>query len=320
MNRLIVLDGNALLHRAFHALPPLTSPDGQPVGAVYGFLSMIIRLQHDLQASHMAVCFDRPKPTFRNELFPEYQAQRPPMDEALVPQIGLTHQAVEAMSIPVFEQDGYEADDIIGSIIFKMKNLQSRLIDQCIIVTGDRDILQLVVNDSVLVYMPVKGLSEAKLYGENEVIERLGVTPSQIPDWKGLCGDPSDNYPGVSGIGPKTASDLIKRYSTIERIYEAIDSGTQEISPKIQEKLIRGKSDALLSKNLALIRTEVPIELDFKALQLQSFQSEETIAMLTRFGFPSLIKRIALQAKATESLTPIKEDTKQKDSEQMSLL
>lgn len=318
MNRLIVLDGNALLHRAFHALPPLTSPDGQPVGAVYGFLSMIIRLQHDLQASHMAVCFDRPKPTFRNELFPEYQAQRPPMDEALVPQIGLTHQAVEAMSIPVFEQDGYEADDIIGSIIFKMKNLQSRLIDQCIIVTGDRDILQLVVNDSVLVYMPVKGLSEAKLYGENEVIERLGVTPSQIPDWKGLCGDPSDNYPGVSGIGPKTASDLIKRYSTIERIYEEIGKGSSDISLKVQQKLLLGKEHAFLSKDLATIRTDAAIDVHVHDLQVQPFQSDKVTTMLKKFGFPSLIKRIAVQSKPVEKSLTKKEE--ENSTEQMSLL
>lgn len=319
MNRLVILDGNALLHRAYHALPPLTTPEGQPVGAVYGFVSMMIRLQTDLAATHFAVTFDRPKPTFRNELYKEYQSQRPPMDEQLVSQIAVVHDVVKEMGVSMYEVDGYEADDVIGTIVEQFKNKQFNTIkepiDQLIIVTGDRDILQLVIDEKVLVYMPVKGLSEAKLYGEKEVIERLGIKPARIPDWKGLCGDPSDNYPGVAGIGPKTATDLINSFETVEHVYKAIEANDTTIREGIKMKLIKGKDSAFLSKNLATIRTDAPITIHPKELYVQTFDTEQTRSILLKLGFPSLIKRINNHSKVAEAEIKTEKKEQDKDSQ-----
>jgi DNA polymerase I len=316
MNRLLILDGNALLHRAYHALPPLNAPDGQQVGAVYGFISMIIRLRQDLKPTHMAVCFDRPVPTFRKKMYKEYQSQRPEMDEILVSQIVLTHDAVKAFSIPIFEQDGYEADDVIGTLA---KQLQATM-EQIIIVTGDRDILQLVSADNTLVYMPVKGLSESKLYGEKEVVERIGVLPHQIPDWKGLCGDSSDNYPGVPGIGPKTATDLIKKHGTIETLYKGLEEGSILLTERLRSKLIEGKESAFLSKDLATIRTNVELDIDAELLSTQLLNSENVIEILRAFGFPSLIKRLSIQLGRDIAEEKTSKQQVNAKSEQMSLL
>jgi DNA polymerase-1 len=320
MKRLVLLDGNALLHRAYHALPPLTTASGQPGGAIYGFISMLIKLKTDFHPMGFAVAFDRPEPTFRKELFAKYQMQRPVLDDALAIQIQMVHDVMEAFGIPIFEMSGYEADDVIGTIVKKIENRKKKKdhtgsIDQIIIVTGDRDILQLVEDENVLVYMPVKGLSEGKLYGEKEVRERLGVSPSRIADWKALCGDNSDNYPGVSGIGPKTAADLINTYESIETLYEVLDKA--DISLRVKEKLIAGKENAFLSKNLATIRTDAPIEFEENRLMVSSFDTPAVRAILGELGFPSLLKRITGKEGSQEQ----KEKSKKKkvNADQMGL-
>lgn len=271
MNRLVLIDGNAILHRAYHALPPLTAPDGSVVNAVYGFGTMLLRLITDLAPTHVAVAFDRPKPTFRKKMFRGYQAKRPKMDEELVDQIPKVHDLITSFGIPIFEVDGFEADDVIGTLAKHSK-------DQVIIVTGDRDMLQLVQDDKVLVYMPTKGLSQAKLYGEKEVSERMGVAPGKIPDFKALAGDPSDNYPGVSGIGPKTAAALLAKYHTLEKLLASKELSTAE------------KKSARLAKDLATIRTNVPLE--GALLPLGSLNRPQAIKELTTLGFRSLLKRI----------------------------
>jgi DNA polymerase-1 len=271
MNRLVLIDGNAILHRAYHALPPLTAPDGSVVNAVYGFATMLLRLIGDLKPSHVAVAFDRPKPTFRKKLFKGYQAKRPKMDEELADQIPKVHDLIGSFGIPIFEVDGFEADDVIGTLTKQSK-------DQVIIVTGDKDLLQLVKDEKVLVYMPTRGLSEAKLYDEQAVKERIGVAPDKIPDFKALAGDPSDNYPGVSGIGPKTAAALLAKYKTLEGILK-----TKELSAS-------EKKSARLGHDLATIRTNVP--LTGSLVPLRSLNRPEAIAELTTLGFRSLIKRI----------------------------
>lgn len=322
MNRLLILDGNALLHRAYHALPPLTSPDGKPTGAVYGFISMLIRLQTDLNAFHFAIAFDRPKPTFRNELYKEYQSQRPPLDEQLIQQITTIHEVISEMNIPMFEMDGFEADDMIGTLVNHVVShkfiTQKNNIDQIIVVTGDRDILQLV-GDRVLVYMPVKGLSEAKLYGKQEVIERLGVEPERIPDWKGLCGDPSDNYPGVKGIGPKTAADLVNTYKTVEEVYTMLDKGILTVSEGVKHKLLQGREDALLSKTLATIRVDAPIDIDIEKFFISTFNTEKTRSVLLKLGFPSLVKRISNNNKEISVEIDNKKEHKQVKENQLDL-
>lgn len=284
MNRLVLIDGNAVLHRAYHAIPPLTAPDGSVVNAVYGFATMLVRLIGDLKPTHVAVAFDRPKPTFRKKLFKGYQAKRPEMDQELVEQIPKVHDLISAFGIPIFEQDGFEADDVIGTLA---QNRKKEGIDQIVIVTGDRDILQLVVDEKVLVYMPTKGLSEAKLYGEKEVKERMGVAPDKIPDFKALAGDQSDNYPGVPGIGPKTAAALIAKYKSISGVLKS-----NELSAADRES-------ALLFHDLATIRTNVPIK--GSLTPLGSLNRPEAVNELTKLGFRSLLKRITGEVESQKS-------------------
>lgn len=276
-HRLVLIDGNAILHRAYHALPPLTAPDGSVVNAVYGFVSILIKIFNDLKPTYMAVAFDRPEPTFRKKLYTDYQAKRPEMDSDLVTQIPKVQDMVRAFGIPIYDKAGFEADDVIGTLV-KQANME------VIIVTGDKDILQLVDDEKgVKVFMPTKGLSEGKLYGEAEVVERMGVTPKQIPDLKALMGDSSDNYPGVAGIGPKTAVDLITRYGNIDTLYK---------SDGLTEKLVQGRENAFLSKDLATIRIDVPVEM--KLLEtLETLDTLEARKKLQEFHFPSLIKRLA---------------------------
>lgn len=276
MNRLVLIDGNAILHRAYHALPPFTAPDGSLVNAVYGFVSMLIKLFHDLKPTHIAVAFDRAAPTFRKELFKEYQAQRPKMEDALVGQVDKVHEVVSAFGVPTYELDGFEADDVIGTIA-------KQVTDQVIIVTSDRDLLQLVRDEKVFVFMPTKGLSEGKLYGEKEVVERMGVTPTQIPDFKALAGDPSDNYPGVPGIGPKTAATLLTKHKSLAEILPTLSADDQK--------------SARLGLELASIRTDVPIAFDFEKSRIPTLDTPSSRQVLEELHFPSLLKRLGEKKK-----------------------
>ncbi len=325
-NCLVILDGNAILHRAYHAMPPLSAPDGSLVNAVYGFASILFKIVTDFRPTHLAVAFDRPAPTFRKELYKEYQASRPKMEDALVSQIGKIHDLVEAFGISIFEKDGYEADDLIGTVVAKSQipnpKSQQGGIEEIIIVTGDRDILQLVIDDLVYVYMPVKGLSEGKLYQSKDVMERLGVLPEQIADYKALAGDNSDNYPGVAGIGPKTASMLVTRYGSVEALYKAIHAGdTEGVSAGILAKLQAAEETALFFKTIATIKKDVPAQVDLDALQLVTLDTPAAREQLTRHGFSSLLKRLD---KNTAAEKPKKEKKKQEEeveeNEQLSLV
>lgn len=316
MNRLVLIDGNAMMHRAYHALPPLTTPDGTPVNIVYGFVSMILRLYQDLKPTHMAVAFDRPGPTFRNTLYKEYQTQRPKTEDDFISQIPIVHETVTAFGLPAYEADGFEADDVIGTIAEEVRSQKSKVksehIDQVIIVTGDRDILQLVVDDRVLVYMPTKGLSEGRLYGEKEVIDRMGVKPSRIPDFKALAGDPSDNYPGVPGIGPKTAANLVNRFRSVEAIYKGIRGDTGTIGETVKTKLMTGKESAILSHELATIRTDAPVSFDKKSARITTLDTPNARKALETLHFPSLLKR--LTGKSKEQGVESREHKEKKDT------
>jgi len=320
MNRLILIDGNAVLHRAYHAIPPLTSPDGTLVNAVYGFATMLLRLHKDLRPTHIAVAFDRPKPTFRKKLFKEYQATRPKMDDELVGQIEKVHELVRAFKIPIFEKDGFEADDVIGTLTTKLHESD---IDQVIIVTGDRDILQLVRDDKILVYMPTKGLSEAKLYHEADVKERLGVDPTHIADYKGLAGDASDNYPGVEGIGPKTAVSLIETFGSVENVYKALqkkDKRMSVVSASVVEKLKAGEKSAALSKDLATIRTDVSLEESLKDSSISSLDTPAARQLFSDLHFHSLLKRLEtgdVPDKKVQQKKVVEEKKKQGEQQQL---
>ena len=307
MAKLILIDGNAILHRAFHALPPLTTRSGEPINAVYGLISMLLRVITDLSPTHIAVCFDVKAPTFRHKIFKEYQSQRPPTHDDLSSQFEKAKRVVKAFGIPIYEKSGFEADDVIGTIaqhavqdtkILRYKDTrrvknssipvsQYPSIDQVVVVTGDRDLLQLV-NEKVKLYMPVLGLSSGKLMGVEETLAKMGVTPKLIPDYKALVGDPSDNYKGVAGIGPKTAINLLWEYSSVVGIYKHL----KEIPPKTREKLIKDKKNALLSHKLATIVKNVPIKLDLRSAGEWDVDSKKVLELFKEYGFKTLTERV----------------------------
>ncbi|MBI2029810.1 hypothetical protein HYT02_05315 [Candidatus Gottesmanbacteria bacterium] len=308
MDRFIIIDGNAILHRAYHALPPLTNKDGKITNAVYGFSAIVLKVISDFKPQYLAVTFDRPAPTFRKKLYKEYQAKRPEMEDNLSSQIEMIHDLVKALGIPIYELDGYEADDLIGTI--------SRTIDgkvEKIIVTGDRDIFQLV-NKDTKVLMPTKGLSEGKLFGVTEVKEKMGVSPNEITYLKALTGDSSDNYPGVSGIGPKTATFLIENYKTIDGIYNAIK--TQKFSVKIPDKVVErlaeGHQDCMMSLKLATIVTDAPIKFDLNKAKLPQ-NGEKFARVFQEFGFESLSRRAS--GKVIQPAPKPKIETKPKENQ-----
>jgi len=232
-SKLVIIDGNAIMHRAFHAIPPLTTPKGEPINAVYGLTSMLLKVIGEIKPTHFAVAFDRKEPTFRQKELPTYQAQRPPMASELSCQFEKAREFLTAAGIPVYSKAGFEADDVIGTLAEQAtKNPKSEIrnpkFDGVVIVTGDRDQLQLIDDKlNIKLYMPVAGILNAKLYGEVDTIERMGVPPTQIVDLKALTGDTSDNYFGVPGIGPKTAINLLQCSRTIEQIYKDLDKNQQ---------------------------------------------------------------------------------------------
>jgi DNA polymerase-1 len=269
MEKFVIIDGFAILHRAYHAIPILTTKKGSPINAVYGLVSMILRVITDIKPRYMAVCYDRPEETFRKKAFKAYHANRPKADKGFISQIEKAQKVLETMNIPVYSCAGFEGDDVIGTLAKKTEGKM-----KVIIVTGDRDLLQLV-DENTKVYMPVSGMSQGKMMGIPETIEKMGVKPELIPDYKALVGDPSDNYPGVSGIGPKTAITLIKEYGELKDIYKNID----KINPKVAEKLIKGKKDAILSHKLATIVTKVPCKISIKECGVWDVDNENVLTL-----------------------------------------
>lgn len=291
MKRFVLIDGNAILHRAYHALPPLTTRSGELVNAVYGFTTMLLKVISDLKPQYLAVAFDTEKPTFRQMEYLGYQAQRPHIDKELADQIVKIHEILKAFGIPFFEVPGFEADDVIGTLaqqIVKGKQPTLKKI-QVVIVTGDRDIMQLV-GPRVKVYAPVRGLSEAELFDQEKVFQKMGVEPGQIVDYKGLVGDPSDNYPGIPGVGPKTAIELLKKYKSLKNIYRHLP----ELPEVLARKLIEGRELADLSYRLARIVLDAPVKVDLKKCQFQMGEEERAKASkkFQELGFKSLAARM----------------------------
>lgn len=285
MSKLVVFDGNAVMHRGYHAIPPLRGNDGQPINAVYGLTGMLFRTIEDLSPTHIAFAFDRPEPTFRKKLLPEYQGQRPEMESDLSSQFAVAQGVIKAIGIPSYDKAGYEADDVIGTIASIAT--KEKKVDEVVVVTGDRDMLQLVTSN-VKLYMPLKGgLSEAQLFGEREAYGRMGVKPSQIVDYKALVGDPSDNYKGVAGVGPKTAIGLIEKYDTLENIYKHIE----DLSPKVKNLLVTHKESAIQSQTLAKIVCDVDVKFDFEKMGKWQIDSKVAFDMYEQVGFNTLAKR-----------------------------
>src|SRR3990167_6069359 len=296
MKKLVLIDGNAIVHRAYHALPPFHTHKGLPTNAIYGFFAMVLKAVNDLRPEYLVVTFDRAAPTFRQQLFVGYQAQRPKMKDELSSQFTLLHEILEKARFKLFEVDGYEADDMIGTIARQSK-------DEVIILSGDRDLLQLV-NGHVRMIAPVTGVTKMILFDKDKVLEKYGLEPHQLPDYKALVGDPSDNYPGVSGIGPKTASNLIRQFHTIENLYKNL----AEVPPKISEKLATDAEQSALAKKLATIEVNAPIKFDSKEAKASGIDEKSLLESFKMLGFRSLIDRFNLE-KARE-ITEIKEESK----------
>jgi DNA polymerase-1 len=284
--RLVFIDGHAILHRAYHALPPLTTRSGELVNAVYGFTTMLFKVIDDLKPSYLIVAFDTPKPTFRHEEFVGYQAQRPKMEAEMAGQLENVRRILRALGIPIFAVEGYEADDVIGTLA---KQAAKRKIE-AMIVTGDRDLFQLI-GPRVKIYAPVRGMSEAQVFDSKKVKKTMGIDPKQIVDYKGLVGDPSDNYPGVPGVGPKTAAQLLSEYKNIDRIYQNLE----KLPESQARKLTEGVEMAELSRKLARIVTDAPVKLDLKKAQfvLTDEEKEKAIKEFKILGFKSLIAKIS---------------------------
>jgi DNA polymerase-1 len=292
---LVLLDSHAILHRSFHALPPFTSPQGEPTGAVYGFTSVLLKIIRELRPDYLAACYDLPEPTFRHLAFKEYKITRPKMADELIGQIEKSRQILSAFRIPIYEFPGFEADDIIGSIVENLK-LQTNL--KIIIASGDLDLFQLVKDDDVVIFYLNKGVKETIFYDEDKVKERFGFRPELIPDFKGLKGDPSDNIIGVKGIGEKTANDLIKKFGSLENIFEKIKKDEKELLKEgIKERAINllkeNEKNALFSKELAKIRRDAPIPFGLMdAAWKENYETEKIVFLLEKFGFKSLIGRL----------------------------
>lgn len=278
------------MHRAFHALPPFKTKDGTPTNAVYGFFTMLYRTIHDFNPQYVTICFDTPKPTFRKKLFKKYQIHRPKMQDDLGIQFPLVKNLLEKGGIYHEEKPGFEADDVIGSIthLAKKNNLK------VLILTGDKDIMQLI-DGNVYTITPQIGFSKTKIYDRKEVVEKFGIQPEQIPDFKALAGDSSDNYPGAKGIGPKTASNLIREYNSVENLLKNID----KLPEKIKNTITKYKKDILLSKKLAQIVTDTKIKFILENTKFTGFNPELKDSFI-QLEMYSLASRFFSDKKAAE--------------------
>lgn len=277
--RLVVLDTDALIHRAYHALPPLSTQKGEPTNAIYGFFSIFIKMVQLLKPDYLVAAFDTPAPTFRKQAFDGYKAHRPKTADDLVSQLIRVKSLLGELGVLTFAKEGYEADDILGTIVSQMEGKSDV---EVVIVTGDLDTLQLV-RKGVLVYTMRKGMSDVVMYNEEAVQKRFGLNPSQLPDYKGLVGDASDNIPGVQGIGPKTAAQLLQNHGDLEHVFAA---------PDLPKKLHGKKDQALFSKELATINREVPISFSLQQSRWPGFNVGRWEEMFREFGFSSLLSRI----------------------------
>ncbi len=298
----LLIDGHALIYRAFYALPKLTDPQGRVVNAVYGFIRILLAAINEFGPKYLAITFDHRKPSFRCEQFEDYKAQRPEMPDELQPQIPIIKEVVAALNIPQFEIEGYEADDLIGTLSYKLDHTprefkaESDLLS--IVVTGDKDLLQLV-DGNTHVWLPGRGRKKDKEYDREQVIADLGVKPEQVVDMKALMGDSSDNIPGIRGIGPKTAVALLDKYDSLEKIYQRVDqieAGSQQpgglLKGALLKKLKQGRESAFLSQKLARIDQNVPLEIDLPQCKVESYDKAKTVELFQELDFNSLIPHL----------------------------
>ncbi len=291
--RLVLLDSHAILHRAYHALPDFSNSKGEPTGALYGLMLMLFKIAEALKPDYIIAARDLPGATHRHELFEAYKATRIKAEDELVAQLIVAPKVFEAFGIPVYEHAGFEADDVVGTIV---REVSARSDLETIIATGDMDTLQLV-GPRVRVFTLRKGLSDTVIYDEEGVRERYGFGPERVVDYKALRGDPSDNIPGIKGIGEKTATELIKEFGSLDDIYKALEKDPEgfakKVKPRIVELLKNGKSDAAFSKTLATIHPNVPISFELPKRQWHlSDQTETVMALCDELEFKALKERV----------------------------
>jgi len=291
VRRFIIIDGNALVHRAYHALPKLTTKKGELVNAIYGFLLVFLRAIKEFQPDYVAACFDLPGPTFRHEKFAEYKATRPKISEELCEQIPKTKEILRVFRVPIFEKQGFEADDIIGTLATRAAKAQSSELKaqskeglEIIIISGDLDVLQLVDKNTKVDFLK-RGVKDTILYDKKAVFERYGLSPALF-------------IPGVPGIGEKTATQLLKEFGSLENLYKAIEQNSEKakkIKPQTRRILKKLKEQAFFSRMLAQICRNVPINFDLEKCAFGKYNKEKAIDVLKKFEFHSLIDRL-LQA------------------------
>lgn len=292
--KFIIIDGNSLIYRAFFALPLLSTSQGQFTNAVYGFTNMLLKILEDEKPDYIGVAFDKGRPAFRLESYAEYKGHRPQTPSELGPQFGLAKQVLVAMGIPVMELEGYEADDIIGTLSARAeaKGIET------VIVTGDKDAFQLI-SSHTKVLVTRKGITEVELVDEAGLREKYNLQPAQIIDLKGLMGDSSDNIPGVAGVGEKTALKLLYEFNSIEEVYKNLDN----VKGKLKEKLAQGEQQARLSKELATICREVPVDFSWDELQLTPSDDEKLLELFKALEFKNLVKKLLERRRAGVSDT-----------------
>ncbi|MBD3250667.1 MAG: hypothetical protein GF381_03825 [Candidatus Pacebacteria bacterium] len=300
----LLVDGHALIYRAFYALPPLTDPQGRVVNAVYGFSRVLLSALDDFEPEYTAVAFDLPGPTLRHEEFEDYKAHRPEMPDDLKPQIPLVKQVVEALNIPQFSLEGYEADDLIGTVSYQLDHCPQELGAPedllTVIVTGDKDMFQLV-DDNTHVWIPGRGKRGDTEYDYATVQKKMGVRPDQIVDLKALMGDASDNIPGIKGIGIKTAVKLLQNFDNLDKLYQSVErvqAGQADAQEKnilkgaLLKKLARGRDKAFLSQKLAQIDQQVSVEIDLDHCRVDSYDKTKAVELFQALEFRSLISML----------------------------
>ena len=294
MDKLVLIDGNSVINRAFYATPPLTDSKGQPTNAVFGFMNMLIKIIGDLSPKYLIVAFDRKEPTFRHTMYTEYKGTRKPMPEDLRPQIPLLKEVLKVMGITIYDKAGFEADDIIGT-------LAKRYNGETIIITGDKDSFQLV-DETTSIYFTRRGISDIDILSLENFKDKTGINPSQVIDLNGLMGDSSDNIPGIPGVGEKTAQNLIETYGSVEEIYNHLE----DFKGKTLEKIVNGKDSAYLSKKLATIDTGVDIPIEIEKTSFEFPFNEATKRIFTELEFRGILKRKEL-FNGTQETEEIKE-------------
>ncbi len=307
---LVLLDSHAIIHRAYHALPEFSNSKGEPTGALYGIATMLMKIVTDLKPDYIVATYDLPEKTFRHEAYDDYKAGRAKADDALVKQLVSSRKLFEAFGIPMYDKPGFEADDMLGTIVAQVEDSKSKTGNlNIIIASGDMDTLQLVKDKKVQVFTLKKGINDTILYDEDAVQTRFGFGPELLPDYKGLRGDPSDNIIGIAGIGEKTATTLIQTFGSIEQIYKALKNSKTKpkfkdagVTERIIKLLEEGEEEALFSKTLATIRRDAPITFTLPTKTFrEGLESERIIALFKELEFRSLVTRL----EKVFSITPI---------------